>query len=604
MIKKLKYSNKGFLETRTDLINFVRQYYPTLLNDFNDASIASMLIDLNAGITDVLSFNTDRAYQETQIDFAQERNSVLNIARTFGLKLPNKRPSITIVDFSVIVPVLGDSFDISYCPIIKSGVQVSGGGKVFESVDDIDFSSPFTTGGLPNRLIIPNLDSNNNLINYTITKREFVINGVTKIFKKIVTNNDKLPFLEVILPDSDVLSISNIISLEGTDFNSNPTSDVFNNFDNRWFEMDSLAEDKIFIEDSNSISDNSGVKGGKWVRVNKKFISEFTNNGFKKIIFGGGFQDTSYLNDFNSSQLINSIGNFVNNYSLGESPKINETIFIKYRVGGGVSSNLGSNVISTINVMDMLINGSNQTINLAVRNSLKINNPIPAIGGKDSLSVNEIKNLIKYNFSSQNRAVTIKDYEAIITKMPGQFGVPFRCKVHEQQNKIIVSILGLNNESKLTNYSTNTLKENIATYLSDYRMLNDYVEVINGRIINIGLEIDVFIDKEFSSNDVIGSIISKVGDYFDINNQEMGVNIYLSQLLEIINNVPGVLNVIDLRVFNKVGGGIYSMNEISQPYLDVNTKQIDLLGEYTLFGVSNSMFEILNVNKDIKVRVK
>lgn len=605
MAKKINYFSRNFIDVRTELINFIRQYYPEILSDFNDASVGMMLLELNAAVSDMLSFHTDRMFQETQLDFAQERNSILSIARTFGLQIPGKRPSISLVDFSVIVPVNGDTFDVSYTPIIRRGAQVSGGGKIFETVDDIDFSSPFTTGGLPNRLIVPNIDSNNNILNYTLTKREIVLNGVTKVYKKIIDTNDVRPFFELILPDNDVISIDSVITLEGTNYNSNPSLDEFYDLDNRWFEMSALAEDKVFIEDNTIVSDNAGVKPGKWIRVNKKFIREYTNNGFTKITFGGGNQDVSSLNNFNiTPSLVNRLGDFINNLSLGVTPTANQTMFVQYRVGGGSNTNLGSNTLTSVNVVNMSITGADAQTNLAVRNSLRVNNPVPAMGGKDEPTVEEIRNLVKYNFSSQNRAVTIKDYQTRIALMPGEFGVPFRCGVHEEQNKIVVSILGLDANSKLTSNTTSTLQSNIAEYLSDYRMLNDFVELRNGRVINLAFEADLYVDKQFSQAQIISEVITSISNYLDINDHDMGTNIYLGQLIEIINNVAGVINVVDLRVYNKVGGGLYSMNEISQPYLDDVTRQIDLLGEYTLFGQPNSMFEVRYPERDIKIRVK
>ena len=188
--------------------------------------------------------------------------------------------------------------------------------------------------------------------------------------------------------------------------------------------------------------------------------------------------------------------------------------------------------------------------------------------------------------------------------MPGQFGVPFRSGVWEERNKINVSIIALDQNGKLSNESTSTLKQNIAEYLADYRMLNDFVVVKNGRVINLGFEIDLFIEKAIPKGEVITDVITSVKNYFDINKWDMGDNIYLSQLVEDINNVGGVLNVTDLRVYNKVNkNGKYSLNEIAQPYLDEDTKQIDLLGRYTLFGAPNSMFEIKYPNEDIKVTI-
>ena len=135
-------------------------------------------------------------------------------------------------------------------------------------------------------------------------------------------------------------------------------------------------------------------------------------------------------------------------------------------------------------------------------------------------------------------------------------------------------------------------------------MLNDYVEVSNGKVFNLGFEVDLFVDKQFSQSEIVGQVINTITDYFDINKWDMGDNIYVAQLIEEINNVAGVLNVVDLRIFNKVGGGKYSSNEVSQPYIDDATRQIDLLGQYTLFGDPVGMFEIKIPASDIKVRVK
>ena len=605
MAKKINYDSRNFADVRQELISFVKQYYPDIFNDFNDASVGMMLLELNAAVGDMLSFHTDRMFQETQIDFAQERNSILSMARTFGLKVPGKRPSVTIADFSVIVPVLGDTFDISYAPTLRRGAQISGAGKIFETTDEIDFASPFTTGGIPNRLIIPNFDSNNTIINYTLTKREMVVNGVSKILKRVLTEENVRPFFEVILPDDNVLSINSIITLEGTNFTNTPTTNQFFNEDLRWFEVDALADDIVFIPDNTIISDDSSIKPGKFKRIDQRFIREYTDNGFTKIIFGGGSEDISALCDFDvDKSLVNRVGDFINNLALGITPRPNHTMFIQYRVGGGADTNIGPNVLTSVNQVETIVNGSNSTINQRVSNSLTVNNPLPALGGKDEPSIEELRNLVRYNFSSQNRAVTLEDYKTRIALMPGEFGVPFRSNVMEEQNKVKVYVLTLGDDGGISTASNQTLRENIATYLSDFRMLNDFVEVDNGKVYNLGFEVDLFVDKQFSQSQIVSQAIGVITDYFDINKWGMGDNIYLTQLIEQINNVTGVLNVVDLRVYNKVGQGQYSSNEIPQPYIDDETRQIDLLGEYTIFGDPIGMFEIKLPDTDIRIRVK
>jgi hypothetical protein len=599
----INYTSRNYADIRTDLINMVRQYYPEIFNDFNDASVGMMLLELNAAVGDMLSFNTDRMFQETQIDYAKERKSLLSMARTFGLNIPGKRPSATLVDFSFTLPVFGDSFDITYAPVIKAGTQVSGGGKIFETQNDIDFANPFNTSGTPNRTIIPNYDSNGVLVNYTVTKKEIVINGYTKYFKRITTAEDVVPFLQIVLPDQDIISIDSIIMLDGTTINGVPPSYQFYDPTLRWYEVPSLAEDKIFVEYYGANSNTTNYYSGKWVSVTKKFISEKTDLGFTKLTFGGGTQDISTLSDFDTNpELIQQIGNFVNNMALGETLSANKTIFVKYRVGGGADTNLGPNTITSLGIVNVVVNGSVNATNALVRNSLRVTNPIPAFGGKNEPGIEEIRNMVKYNFSSQNRAVTLKDYQTLISQMPSNFGVPFRCGVVEEQNKIKVYVLNLNADGTLSNSSSDTLNSNIAEYLSQYRMINDYVEVSNGNVYNISMEIDIFANKNVSTTQIISDVVSQVSSYMSISNFEMGDNIYLSPLIETINNVGGVLNVVDIKIYSKVGVN-YSNNETNQPYVDDTTKQIDLTNYYMLFGESNSMYEIKYPNIDIMVKI-
>jgi hypothetical protein len=600
--KKINYIARSFVDTRTELFNYIRKYYPELFSDFSDSSVGTMLVELNAAIADMLSHHTDRMFQETQIDFAQKRSSLLNIARTMGVKIPGFRPSISLVDFSVNIPPLGDTPDFRYAPVIKYGTQVVGAGKVFENLEDIDFSSNFTFGGIPNRIIIPNFDGNNNLVSYTITKREIVVNGKTNIYTKSINVSDAKPFLEVVLPETNVLSIESVITLENNV--GTPTLAQFFDEENRWYEVESLAEDKVFVDDTSESSDSSSITPAKWKPVSKRFTKEYTDGGFCKLTFGSGVEDDSAA----LANLANNKTNFINTLSLGEIPKVGTTMYVKYRVGGGSGSNLGVGVLTSTGNVNMVVDGPNQNINNSVRRSLTVVNNIPAVGGGEPPSVEELRHLIKYNFASQNRSVTIKDYVAQILKMPGRYGVPFRWSVEERSNKIIINTIGLNFDGKLSNVSSNTMKLNISNWLADYRMINDYVEINDGKVINIGLDIDIFVDKSFNTSEVVNNTIQETINYFDIKNFSMGENIYFSDLIETINNIGGVLNVIDIRVKNFVGGN-YSLNESRQGFISVNDESTPIIYElnvsdYTLFGEQNGMFEIKFPNRDIKVRVK
>ena len=156
MAKQISYTTRDFQAIRQELIDFTKTYYPDLIINFNDAAIFSVLMDLNAAVTDNLHYHIDRSLQETVLQYAQQRSSVYNIARTYGLKVPGQRPSVALVDFSITVPAFGDKEDLRYCGILRRGSQVNGAGQVFETVYDIDFTSPTNAEGYPNRLKIPN----------------------------------------------------------------------------------------------------------------------------------------------------------------------------------------------------------------------------------------------------------------------------------------------------------------------------------------------------------------------------------------------------------------------------------------------------------------
>ena len=191
MSKEISYAVRDFASLREELVKLTKQYYPNLISNFNDASIYSVLLDINAAIADNLHFHIDRVWQETMLDFAQQRQSLFHIAKTYGLRLPGYRPSVALCDFSINVPVRGDKDDERYEGILRAGSQVSGGGQIFETVEDIDFSSPFNSRGDSNRLKIPNFDANNKLISYTITKREPVVSGVSRIYRKVINELDQ-----------------------------------------------------------------------------------------------------------------------------------------------------------------------------------------------------------------------------------------------------------------------------------------------------------------------------------------------------------------------------------------------------------------------------
>ena len=600
---KISYTVRDYQGIRTELFNYVRSYYPDLIQDFNDASVFSVFLDLNAAVADNLHYHIDRSIQETVLQYAQQKSSIYNIARTYGLKIPGLRPSISLVDFSITVPAFGDKEDERYLGTLSRGSQVVGAGQVFENLYDIDFASPYNSQGALNRLKIPNFNGNGVLINYTITKRELVINGITKVFKRVITASDVRPFFELFLPEKNVLGITSVILKNGTNFTNVPTTAEFLGTDNRWYEVDALAEDRIFVEDPTKVSDNPGIKVGKYIQTSNRFMSEFTPEGFKRIIFGGGTSSAQdALNQFTTVGSTLNLQNYFNNFSLGSTLTPNSTIFIQYRVGGGLATNMGVNVINQLGTVSFFVNGPSESTNTAVVGSLRCNNVTAAIGGANAPTTEEVRNFVSFNFAAQKRAVTIQDYEALLRNMPAQFGAPAKVSITENNNKIEIKLLSYDTSGSLTNVVSNTLMQNIANYLSNYRMMNDYISVMTADPIDLGINVSVVLQATQNSGQIISDIVNNVSKYFDPLTRQLGQNVYLSELKSIIQNQNGVITVTSIEVFNKVGGQ-YSSSQTSMSYLDDETKEIRPIDD-TIFAEPSQIYQIRYPNKDIKVSVK
>lgn len=210
--------------------------------------------------------------------------------------------------------------------------------------------------------------------------------------------------------------------------------------------------------------------------------------------------------------------------------------------------------------------------------------------------------MVSFNFASQNRAVTVNDYNALIKKMPGKYGAPAKVAITESDNKININILSYDSTGRLTQQVSNTLKQNIANYLSNYRMINDYIAVNVAQVIDLEYEISVVIDSTQNQGEVVTRIIDVVSQKMSPLVREMGQNVSVSEMRSDVQNVAGVMSVTDISVFNKVGGQ-YSSSQTSQRYSNSETKQIQLIDD-TIFAEPSQIYQIRFPNKDIKVRVK
>jgi len=342
---------------------------------------------------------------------------------------------------------------------------------------------------------------------------------------------------------------------------------------------------------------------GKYISTNNKFITEFTPESFFKMTFGGGNQSSEeQLREFASTGNPLNLQKYSNNFALGSTLKANSTLFVQYRIGGGISSNVGVNVITQLGTINFAVNGPSQTQNTSVINSLSCTNTTAAIGGANVPSVEEVRNYVSFNFAAQKRAVTVNDYESIIRNMPSQFGAPAKVAITEQDNKIRIQCLSYDSSGKLTNFISNTLKTNLANYLSNYRMINDYVVVESAQVVDLKFDIYVVLDSSQNQGTIITQIVDIVSNYFSPSNREMGENVYVAEIKKNIQNLNGVISIAQVDVFNLIGGQ-YSSSQTSQRYSDTQTRQIQLIDD-TIFAEPVQIYQVRFPNKDVSVRVK
>jgi len=611
---QINYLSRDFESISKDLEAFLKAFFPDDWKDFSVASAGMALVDINAYVTDLLSFIADKKYNENYLDGVQERKSVYRMAKTFGFKPPGFRPASTVVDIFVEVPPAGDVPDPAYIPLYRQGVQVRGGGQTFETAFEIDFSDDFNEEGVANRTIEPIFNANQDILRYRIVKREKVEAGITKIYSQEISEDEAIPFYSLVLPERNVLEILSVIVIPQVGITNTPTFQQFNDPSLLYYEVEELPQDKIFVRD-NDLPTVNGVASGRFLEVPKRFSKNFLSDGSCKLQFGGGSfsQDSyqQYLNDITNITGATSTVNIkdvLDNTALGKTVPPNSTVFIQYRSGGGLLSNVGSGILQEVGKINAIIDGTNATQNQKVITSTSANNPIPAVGGEGLPSVEDIKNNIAGAFSAQKRAVTLRDYISFVKQMPNQYGGIFKCFGKVQDNKVLIYVITRDGNGKLRSQSTSVVKANIQEWLTQYRMINDFVEINDGEVINLQIEADLFVDKTFNPNEVKLNAINVIKNFLDVNKTDMNETVYISQITDILRDVPGVINVVELRFYN-MEGGAYSSTLTSQATGIKN--KIDGTSSFrteiqpidnAIFGTPISMFEIKFPEKDIKVR--
>lgn len=609
--RKIPISTRNFDDYRKSILNITKQYYPDVYDNLNDASIGSWFIDVFSDVADSLSYHIDKTRTETNIETSQSHKSIMNMAKDKGVNIPGPKSAICEVELSCRIPLnnqgpVADNnlaqADENYAPRILKGTLFSSGMNTFELIEDVDFSKQFNLDGYPNRQIIPNKNANGVIESYTYKKLALCQSGRTKVYRKVLTEENIHPFMEITINDNNITSIESVIVKDGSNLSYEPSISDFlietvnkNRTIERFHQVGSLIEQSYFgleenylsnkpsteaIHDIISFLDNSNnlqhyategrmVSKGKWKPLKNKFVVEHLDHNNVKLIFGAGRNNTDRTIPEDAKKFNQHImSRMLANDYLGVLPKANSTIYVQYRVGGGEITNVAKDTITIIQDLKSSISGNcnddkDVTKKSNVLRSISVTNTSPSYGGKDMLSTEELKMYIKYKSNSGGRCVTLKDYVERVMDMPSKFGVPFRVNAIEENNKICLYTLGLNYMGHLISEIPILVSNNILEYISNYKMINDLVEVRSGKVVNLKVEVNIIAGKMYDPSTVSSEVMKIVKEHFNIDNHVMGQDIYIGDLERKISNVDGVLNLISVNIYNPINGA-YSNNPIRQ----------------------------------------
>jgi hypothetical protein len=611
--KNIQYINKDFSELRASLVDYAKTYFPTTYNDFTPASPGMMFMEMAAYVGDVLSFYLDNQLQETYLQYARQTNNLYELAYMFGYKPNVTQVATTNIDFYQQVPSIlsGSTYvpDFNYALFINQNARVSSPNiqnVSFLIEDPVDFSvsssgdptevSIFSTsGGNPTYFL---LKKTRKSISSTINTTSFSF-GVPVQFSTVTINAPKIVGI----------------------------LDVFDTDSNQWYEVDYLAQDTVYdsIKNTNTndpyLSQYSGDTPYilKLKQVQRRFTTKFVNSGSLQLQFGAGTatdtDETIIPNPnnvgiglpFEKSKLNAAYApsNFMFTKTYGIAPS-NTTLTVRYLTGGGVTANVPANSLTnlTANTTFLKVN-LNQTTANTIFSSLAVTNPTAADGGGDGDTVEEIRQNASANFATQLRNVTQDDYLVRTLSMPAKYGVISKAYIEPtkaqslsagQSNSILdLYVLSYDINNRLKTASP-ALKQNIITYLSQYKMVNDAVNIKDGFIINIGVNFDIIVLPNYNSNQVLFNCITALKTYFAIDNWQMNQPILLRDIYVLLDKIDGVQTVKTVNITNLVGTNVgYS------PYAyDIQAATIN---NVIYPSLDPSIFEVKYPNQDIQGRV-
>jgi len=591
--KEVNYLNKNFVNFKEDLVNYAKDYFPNSYADFNESSPGMMFIEMASYVGDVLSFYVDEQFRESLLVYAEEKKTIFDIAQSYGYKPTISTPSTAKLEFWQTVPATGigdnakPNYDYAYTINAGSLVESAQFAKTFRTLDQITFN--FSSSLDPTTVEIYEVNDSSPT-KFLLKKSVRAVSGTITTEKFVFT--DAKAYERITLEQKGVLEIISVIDSDG----------------NKWYEVDSLAQDLIFDEIANTAENDPNLAGFndttpyllKLKRTNNRFKTRVTIEGKTQLQFGSGTSrgsDEEIIpnpsqvgNSFTNTNFLNTDSaldpaNFLNTAVYGKAPA-NTTLTIEYSYGGGVEANVPAKSITTLRGINksIAVSGLDPSLLGETEASLAVSNPIPATGGRGEETLTEIKENTRAYFQAQNRAVSKEDYISRVYNLPAKYGNIQKIYITQDdqietgqgiiQDGIIdmptleklggeVSIAELLGENgRVTNpmalnfyvlgYDQNknlvkvneATKRNIKSYLGPYRILTDAVNLKDAYVINIGIRFAIYVKKGYNKNEVLLKAIDKVKKYFDIDKWQVNQPIILQDISYEISLVDGVNNVV------------------------------------------------------------
>lgn len=588
----IKYTSRDFNSIKNDLIEHAKRYYSDTYKDFNEASFGSLMIDTVSYVGDILSFYVDYQANESFLDTSLEFNNIIKHGKQVGYKHSNSVSSTGLATFFIAVPSNTNSLtpDLRYAPVLKKGSTFStSNGIKFILNEDVRFDNP------NNEIRVLNYADSGQPLTYAIKAKGLVISGQIG-FEKIYIGDFK-KFASYQLSTKDIIEVLSVFDEEG----------------NQYYEVEYLSQNYIYKSITNTNEDSNLAKEIlKPFSVPRRFVIDRSLRS-TSLVFGGSSDiilddSMNYLSEPNRSVLDMYGKEYISNDSfdptrilnsdkLGVAPS-NTTLTVTFRYNNTLENvNISSKALTTPLSPILQFNNEKDLSTILINNvksSLEVTNDAPILGDVTVINSDELKRRIKNVFASQNRAVTYKDYEAIAYGMPSKFGAIKRINVIKDSNSLKrnlnLYVLCEDSNAKLAT-PNQTVKNNLKTWLSQYRMINDSIDILDGKIVNYGISFTAIGSNDKSKYDILANAINQLKtDFSRLPN--FGETFLITDVYTSLKKVDGLVDVVDVKIELKNGG------QYSDVYFDIkgNTSSDERYIEVPL----NVVMELKFPNDDIK----